>query len=162
MPVLLSLSIIGMVCAAATAAAAWFIHRDDVAISAWPTTSGVVLISEARHTSAETADHRRQLAWMPFVQYRYTVAGTAYTSENISPQVFREFASSIDSPPTAKTRAVVERYPAGATVSVRYNPRSPAFSFLEIDRTGARVIGYVSAAFGLAALGCLLAWARGR
>jgi hypothetical protein len=162
MSVLLSMSLISLICAAAAGTAAWFINRDEKATADWPVTQGVVVTSEIRRSSAETFNHRNHLAWIPYVRYRYAVEGMPYVGERVSLQVYQEFAGADSSPAPARIRAVVERYRAGAEVTVHYNPRRPESAVLEIDRSGARVFGWLAFGFGLGGLGCLVAWVIAR
>src|SRR5438067_12921542 len=101
MSVLISLSIVSLICTVAAGTTAVLLHRSEAEISGWPTTKGVVLVSELRHTGAETFDHRRQLAWAPFVQYRYVVDEKKYVSWRVSTQMHREFVRMAEDKPSA-------------------------------------------------------------
>jgi len=155
---LLSLSIVALIFAGALGTGAWFVYRHQIEVSSWPTAPGVVLVSEMRHTTAETADRRYQLAWEPFVQYQYVINGKRFVGERISTRIYSEFARSPDTPPTAKLRAVTARYPVGAPVTVRFNPQHPSFAILEIDRLGSMLFASAAAICGLLSIGLFVAW----
>jgi Protein of unknown function (DUF3592) len=158
MSTLLSLSIVCLIFAIGLGAATWLVYRHQLELTSWPTTQGVILSSELRHTTAETADRRYQLAWQPFVKYQYRVNGETFVGHRISTRQYSEFARSIDTPPTAKLRVVLLRYPVGAQVIVHFNPEHPDFAVIEIDRAGTVYFGSVAAACGVLGMGFLAAW----
>jgi len=158
MSTLLSLSIAGLIFAAGLGAGAWVVYRHQVEVSSWPTTQAVILSSEIRHTTAETADRRYQLAWQPFVEYQYDVNGKTFVGHHISTKLYSEFARSVDTPPSAKLREVLARYPVGSQVTVHFNPEHPDFAVIEIDRLGTVLFASVAAACAAMSVGFFVAW----
>lgn len=158
MSTLLSLSIVGLIFAAGIGSATWFVYRHQAEITAWPTTQAVILSSEMRHTTAETADRRYQLAWQPFVEYQYKANGKTFVGHRISTKLYSEFARSVDTSPSAKLRGVLARYPVGAQVAVHFNPEHPDFAVIEIDRLGTLLFASVAAACAALSVGFFVAW----
>ncbi len=112
----------------------------------WPTAPGRVLSSRVRESWGG-----RRLIYEPEVTYEYTVReGPTLRGDCVR---FGEIAHD-----TARdARKIAARYPVGATVQVRYDPRDPSRSTLE-PGVGPRVrlgIG-AGAALALAALGLAL------
>ena len=84
----------------------------------WPTVPGRVLTSEAVRTPG------RGPQWMADIRYDYAVDGKRYTGSNVrfSQGKFRFLD---------QAQRVVERYPAGAEISVRFDPADPRTAVLE-------------------------------
>jgi hypothetical protein len=158
MSVYLSLAIIGFVCAAAAGAAGWFVSSAEKRAAGWLVTQGVVIASEARRTSAETFDHRRQLAWVPHVRYRYSVGGKMYVGDGISHREYLEFAGDVEAPVPEGIRTVVKRYREGMEVGVHYDPAAPDSAVLEIDGVGTRLFGLLTLGFGVGGFVFFAAW----
>jgi hypothetical protein len=78
--------------------------------------------------------------------YGYEVAGQHYQSNQITPGV--TVASAAPEP----AEIIVRRYPAASTVTLRYNPRNPAESLLEVPWVGVIVLGLLAALFAAIAL----------
>lgn len=99
----------------------------------WPTVEGIVVEStvltprEAREyaTPGEDASlpSREPSGYVPLVRYEFTVDGTRYESARISP---------FDGPISRRhwAAAVVDRYPRGSPVSLRYDPADPTRSYV--------------------------------
>jgi hypothetical protein len=88
---------------------------------AWPTTQGTVLSSEV---VAVPVMGNTMLT--PAVTYRYEVAGQALESAGLrigEPHVFNT---------PAKAKALADKYPAGAAVTVHYDPAKPASTALDL------------------------------
>jgi hypothetical protein len=81
--------------------------------AAWPTTPGVVTVSE-----------RKKVLWrtQPRVTFSYEVAGQSYTSSKVS------FAAAV---PAQETEPILQRYPLHQPVEVHYLPGNPAVAVLE-------------------------------
>ena len=92
----------------------------------WSGVQGKVL--EARIEKAETSDSdgSPSTLYTPVVRYSYPVMGKEYTGERIS------FAVRTSNPRPASQ--IIDRYPAGSSVMVYYDPADPTRSVLE--RTG--------------------------
>jgi hypothetical protein len=88
----------------------------------YPTAPGVVLASEVEsHMGGKNNDTRMYSAQ---VNYQYRVGDQVYTSDRCR---YGEMSSS----GSGSARATVAKYPAGAEVEVRYNPRDPSDAVLE-------------------------------
>ena len=122
--------------------------REAAAMKRWPVAQGRVLsakVEEYRQsTSRGTGGARdRMILYRPVLLYEYEVAGKRFRGSRIaqSPGLDRgvpEFAEK-----------VVERYPDGSAVAVRYNPKRPDESVLEPRVPGSWIFG---AAIGVALL----------
>ena len=86
--------------------------------AAWPQVKGNVLASSVVESHSQSGTSYRAE-----VKYEYAVDGVHYTSDRIKFgwQKTRKRA----------TKATAERYPAGSSVRVYYNPRKPSSSVLE-------------------------------
>jgi hypothetical protein len=107
--------------------------RADLSL-AWPTARGRILHSEATMRLGKGARHH------PDISYEYDVAGKRYTSSLIrfSGAHFRS---------NDGAQRVVERYPVGAEVPVRYDPENPALAVLESSPAGATQAIWLGASF---------------
>jgi len=122
--------------------------REAAAMKRWPVAEGLVLSAKVekyrQSVSRGTGGPRdRMTLYRPVLVYEYEVAGKRFRGSRIaqSPGLDRgvpEFAEK-----------VVERYPAGSAVAVRYNPRRPDESVLEPRVPGSWIFG---AAVGVALL----------
>jgi hypothetical protein len=111
------------------AMAAWFVLRDRRrarATLAWPATAGRIV--ESRVEQKHLPGDRPNVRFAPRITYEYTVDGRSYRSERLA---FREVFWSL-APQAATVK--VARYPAGAEVTVYYDPRHPDEAVLERDR----------------------------
>lgn len=86
----------------------------------WPRADGVVLRSETVRI-----DDGESIIYRPLVQCSYQVDGTGYVTEALHPG-HENHSSSFES----HWRRVVDRYPAGAVVTVIYNPQNPSEGYL--------------------------------
>ena len=122
--------------------------REAAAMKRWPVAEGRVLsakVEEYRESvSRGTGGPRdRMTLYRPVLVYEYEVAGKRFRGSRIaqSPGLNRglpEFA-----------QKVLDRYPVGRVVAVRYNPRRPDESVLEPRVPGSWIFG---AAVGVALL----------
>ena len=122
--------------------------REAAAMKRWPVAEGRVLsakVEEYRTSVSRGAGgaRARMTLYRPVLLYEYRVTGKRFHGTRVaqSPGLDRgvpEFAAS-----------VVERYPIGSTVAVRYNPKRPDESVLEPRVLGSWIYG---AAIGVALL----------
>ncbi|HNN13413.1 MAG TPA: DUF3592 domain-containing protein [Anaerolineales bacterium] len=91
--------------------------RSEEAAQGWSATQGLVLRSEVKVRQSLNDD-----STFPYVRYSYEVAGKTYHSDQIIP------GGEISDLTTYK---VVQRYPAGAQVTVYYDPHDPRKAVLE-------------------------------
>jgi len=98
----------------------FFTRQSAAKAQNWSATTGKVTLSnlEARRGS------KGGTVYYPVVQYQYRVHAMDYESRKIMPGM--EWGGS-------GAQAVVEKYPAGSTVTVYYNPENPAEALLERD-----------------------------
>jgi hypothetical protein len=106
--------------------------REARASESWPTAPGEVLSSrietKTRTSSSSSAGGTRRTREVtlhrPEVQYRYVVDGTGYLGNRIT------FYDGADEH-YGRSQMTVARYPAGATLAVRYDPKDATQSVLE-------------------------------
>jgi ribosomal protein L35AE/L33A len=91
------------------------------AAQSWQSTSGMVLMSTVQSRRSGNSTHV-----FPVVAYQYDVNGKTYQGKTI--KAGEQF---LNVRLAGQAQATVERYPAGATVTVYYNPANPAESALE-------------------------------
>ena len=110
------------------AVAGWFVFRDrrrSRAAQAWPGTAGRIL--QSRVEAKTLPGDRPSTRFAPQIAYEYVVDGRTYRSEHIAfGKVFWSLAPQ-------RAAAKVARYPAGAQVTVYFNPRRPEEAVLERD-----------------------------
>lgn len=96
------------------------------AASRWPTAQGTVLSSraESRRILAQTGGSATMTVWSPLVEYSYRVGERSYHGSRVA--FGPEVAGARD-----LAEQTVQRYPAGAIVSVRYDPSNPSHATLE-------------------------------
>lgn len=107
----------------------WFLHirtaRKAEAAASWPTVTGAIESSAVREKVETDSEGDSETAWYPEVAYAWTVNGQRHTGRRIqfgeTPRFAREAAA----------QAVCDRYRAGASVPVRYNPADPSEAVLE-------------------------------
>jgi hypothetical protein len=125
--------------------------RETAAMKRWPVASGRVLSSkvEEYHDSVGGGDYSgrsvRMTLYRAVVLYEYEIAGKRFRSDRItqSPGLNRgvpDFA-----------QRIVQRYPSGSAVEVRYNPKRPEESVLEPRLPASWILALVIA-IGLFAL----------
>jgi hypothetical protein len=87
----------------------------------WKSTSGTILMS-----TIQVKRSARSRSEIPVVAYQYEVNGREYQGQRI--KAGEQFLSIRVA---GQAKATVARYPAGAKVTVYYNPENPAESALE-------------------------------
>lgn len=88
----------------------------------WPTTEGTVVYSD---TTSHLNQNQGKRSYSADVRYEYEVAGTEYTSSNIS------FQHETSGSHRDEIQAIVARYPKGKRVTVYYKPERPKTAVLE-------------------------------
>lgn len=113
----------------------------------WPAVEGRVARSEM---TLSTSGQHGQPNYHAEVLYNYQLSGATYSSNRIG---FGDF----DSSDPSHAQSILNRYPKGISVQVRYNPQSPELSVLE---TGVNGGTYILLLGGLLffAMGCLTLW----
>jgi hypothetical protein len=94
---------------------------------AWPHADGVIhstkIVEQAR--SSRYGDG----SWhIPVIVYHYQIGAISYTNSRV---VFASFRPHLGYGSQAEAQAIVDRYPAGKSVTVFYEPSSPADAVLE-------------------------------
>ncbi len=97
----------------------FFMRRKTAIVSRWPSAAGTVIASflERRRSS-----NNRGFVNYPVVQYSYQVGGQMYAGTKIAPGLAVGGSGAA---------GVVARYPAGAQVTVYYDPQNPSDAVLE-------------------------------
>lgn len=115
--------------AAAMAMITWRMLKADkenaklsLASLSWTTVPG--LVGSAIVASTGSGDFEEASWYEPRVNYTYTIAGREYAGARISFGRM-QFSSK------KKADAVIAKYPAGATVSIAYDPQDPQNSVLD-------------------------------
>ena len=129
-------------------AGAWIYYRLALGRSEtaalWPSVTGTVTASRYQESPVATADGDEHIRYFANVAYRYEVDGKPYNCERIA------FHGIDPHTRLLAVQAIVDRYPAGATVRVRYNPDDPGEAVLEVRPS--RVTPLLITAIGLALL----------
>lgn len=128
-------------------------YRDGEATKSWPSTTAMVLSSEIHEDTDTTRNangrSRTRTTYRTEVRYEYTIDGSTYQGDQIKTG---DYSGS-----QGRANDTVNRYPAGANMTVYYDPVDPGHAVLErgADRTGVYLFGGIGAGFaviGLAAL----------
>ncbi len=114
-------------------------RKSDESIS-WPTTMGTVKTSEVRRTVGANNEFHS------YIEYEYSVLGTDYVSNKVT---FGELAGFQDIKKSIAQKAV-NRYPAGSTVTVYYDPQDPKKAVLQ--RGGDSALLWLGGAFMVSAV----------
>ena len=125
------------------------------ASASWPTTSGRVTeatVKEGRESSSMgRGANRPYRVYTAHVRYEYAVDGRTYHGDRIGMDVdgssYRSFA---------KAAAVTARYPAGATVTVHYDPGRPQRAVLEVGGSWGETVAVLLVGLILTGGGLLL------
>lgn len=92
----------------------------------WPSTTGRILLSEVRTSQTRDDDGNLQApSFYPYVEYDYIHNGQAFKSHKLSFGSHEMFNNQ------AAAAAKLAAYPAGADVTLFYNPQKPDDSVLE-------------------------------
>jgi len=96
------------------------IQRNAALQRAWPITSGRIESSGVHaFESRDNDDGRLRTKYRAEVIYSYEVAGVRYTSDKLGSS---EMSSTVEK----VARRISDRYPAGSTIDIHYNPANPA------------------------------------
>ena len=104
--------------------------REAAAMKRWPVAKGRVLSSRVEEYvdivgSRGSRSRARIKLYRPIVTYEYTIDGRRFQSNRIT----QSPAWNRGAPDFAEQ--IVQRYPAGSVIDVRYNPKRPADSVLK-------------------------------
>jgi len=123
-------------------------RRKALASQSWPTVAGTVTESEVKvtqHSSGSGMDAQETTHYRPVVKYQYSVEGMEYTGSRIAFGAMNSAHSAAN--------AVVARYPAGASVTVRYDPEKPAEAVLETNTGGGGLLMVLGVGFLIFSVG---------
>jgi len=90
--------------------------------ASWPQVPGKIISSEVQ---AVRDPQDNTFSYEPNIVYTYTVDGQTLTGNRVHFTAFRSTSK-------AKPQQTVDKYPAGADVTVHYNPQKPREAVLEI------------------------------
>ena len=117
----------------------FFARKKAKATESWPVAPGLILSSEVRERSRyDSGSHSSRTTYEPVVSYQYTIMGQVYTADRVS--------SGQKNTRRKNCYEIVAKYPAGAQVSVRYDPEKPQDAVLETiarGSTGNLILGAV-------------------
>jgi hypothetical protein len=115
----------------------------------WPEVPGTVVSSRVDRQHSTNSDGRSSTTYHAEINYRYTVAGTTYHGSRVA---YGDYGSSSSS----HARKIVNRYPEGKKVTVRYMPEDPEECLLE---SGMKAQSWFMPVFGLVffVIGCIMA-----
>lgn len=105
----------------------WLGLRRATAAARWPSAKGRIESSSIRRSYASPA----RCYYAPVVSYRYAVADRAFDGH-----AFQSVGTAYSS--QAEAQAIVDRYPAGAEVTVHYDPQRPWIGMLDLGNRAAR------------------------
>lgn len=94
------------------------------AAQAWPTAQGTVLQSWVRKSSSTDDDGSVSYSYYPEIHYQYQVMGTEYQGNKIA------FGPKVGGN-RSRAEKRIEEYPAGASLTVFYQPDNPANAIIE-------------------------------
>jgi hypothetical protein len=118
----------------------------------WPTVTGTVISSKVVERSSSEGPW-----YQPQVQFEYVVDGRRYTAVDIP-----IFGTGVDLDHPSGSQRIVDQYPSGRELTVRYNPRRPMQALIPMGTSSPATdlpltTGCLSSV-GLVA--CLIAWLR--
>lgn len=150
MPVVIVGIVVGVLALGIIAFGIWFL-RLEKGKSKWPTVPAEIIHSSVMKTTLGTgAGETVHDAWRPDVVFRYSVDGETYEGTNVS---------TTDATTTSRTSVekIVERYPEGKELSVRYKPGTPSYAIIEVEPS---LIPWIVIGVGLflLAFGVLAIW----
>ncbi len=99
-------------------------YRKAKASANWPEAQGKIEASEVKYIPPNWWDQVKVSVYSPQITYSYVVNGIEYHSNQIS-------IARLDTAIKDSAQDMVEKYPIGSSVAVRYDPQNPGFAFLE-------------------------------
>lgn len=120
-------------------------RRDLAKASTWPKTTGSIVSSSTRSFTTTSSSNRTSRAWMPVVEYSYTVNGKSYNSRSV------RYATEVGGS-QAYAEEIAANYPVGKIVTVQYDPADPAQAALEFSTGLNWIVFAVGIGLGVAAV----------
>ena len=121
----------------------------------WPQVSGKVIESRLTQRMVSTGEGAETTHYRPNIRYAYEVSGKPYQGDTVR-------FGNVETTFTNKAQAYLDKYPTGATVSVRYDPADPKVATLETEAAtgGLFALGIVFAVLTVACIGmlCYFLW----
>ena len=135
---------------------AWSWRKRGRESLSWPTVEGRIVTSQLTTDVSRDSDGDETAVHGADIRYRYSVAGVAHESKTV------QWAGDFKSSGTSWQSKRVAKYPVGSTVTVYYDPKSPAVSVLEpASRSGSVLTLLMAIAFTLVGGGfILMTWYR--
>ncbi len=115
---------------------------------AWPSTQGRVIESRVVESRSSDSDGDTTTTYRPYIKYEYQVVGSVFTSDKLA------IGPAVSTSSYRKAEEKVKRMPAGAAVTVFYNPDDPTEAVLE-QRSNAGLLLILGIIFVVVGL-CLL------
>ena len=106
----------------------------------WPTAPGRIIESRLIESTSTDSDGMTSTTYRPTIRYSYEVGGKNYQGDRLN----RGMSMAYD----AGTARIMARYPMDGTVTVYYNPASPAELALETTARGGTAMKIVGIASG--------------
>jgi hypothetical protein len=100
----------------------------------WPSVQGAITSSGMSKRTTRDSNHRKRTTYYPKVGFQYQVDGRNYISSRIA------FGTGDTGGSEKWARKIVDKYPAGKTVTVYYNPQDPQYGVLESGITWRSII----------------------
>ncbi|MGZ8286168.1 MAG: DUF3592 domain-containing protein [Allosphingosinicella sp.] len=119
------------------------------AAETWPTATGRVTSSEVIEEESRDREGGTSTWYNPVVSYSYSAAGRELTGRRLRFGNYRSASRK-------KAEAALAAYPAGASPTVRYDPRNPEECVLETAKPGP--IYLIMALFGFLFIGFAIFW----
>jgi len=115
---------------------------------AWESTEGSIIRSQTHEVRSTSPGSVRSRTWQPDITYQYHADGETYQGEKI--RVFIIHTGSRE-----RARAWTRKYPAGAQVTVFFDPHHPYRSVLE---AGVQPGAYLMTGLGVVLFGSVLGY----
>lgn len=100
-------------------------RRKAEASQGWPSVPGQVTAAVIKRSVSTDDDGHTQVSYYPAVEYAYQVGEQSYLGKRLA------FGGVMAYKSEARAATVLQRYPAGAQVTVYYDPEKPADAVLE-------------------------------
>ncbi len=107
--------------------------------SHWPTTTGVVVLSEIKEYQSNRTDNFSGIVYGPHILYEYYLDDIKYLSDRYTFSPIR-----YGNPDNVKK--IVDLFNTGEKITVYYNPKNPKISVL---KSGTNISSYIIIFFGL-------------
>ena len=97
----------------------------------WSSTKGTVVSSEIKQVRKKKVGNKRSASYKVKIQYKYTIDGIEYESDNYNSGYFGSGGAFKCSSRSVAREAANKKYKPGARVTVYYNPKNPQSAVLK-------------------------------